>query len=66
LKASAITWRIENNVIRMAFLLDFLPAGIEVVQWRVFSSVLDAAAGGPAATDVTPAVEAPLARLSKP
>jgi hypothetical protein len=63
LQAKEITWQIKGNVVQLTFLLDFLTVPPDQVGWRVFATLLDEQVGGPAATDVAPAEDAPLARL---
>ena len=49
-----ISWSIEQDTVRMAFLLDFLPGEIEAARWRVFSSVLDTTDPTLSTSDVVP------------
>ena len=49
-----ISWSIEEDTVRMAFLLDFLPGEIEEAHWRVFSSVLNASDPRAATSDIVP------------
>jgi hypothetical protein len=49
-----ISWSIEEDTVKMAFLLDFLPGEIEEARWRVFSSVLNANDPEATTSDVVP------------
>jgi hypothetical protein len=49
-----ISWSIEGDTVKMAFLLDFLPGEIEDARWRVFSSVLNASDPTASSSDVVP------------
>jgi hypothetical protein len=49
-----ISWSIDGDTVRMAFLLDFLPGEIEEARWRVFSSVLDPSDPEATISDIVP------------